>query len=327
MRKKHLILALATMIILAVLSFLTREKDTTSGMKPGEKVFAGVKVDDIAKIELISTAAKASTVLIEKDNKWLIENKFNMDTDPAVIRKLLTALRDTQAIQVKKFKDEELKSYLLSEENTVKLKIFPKDSNEAFTFRLGKSHNFQKSSGRYIYIENRKALVLVDVPLAFAAGQASVWLKKFLPHHEQVAGVTLYSGTSMLWKTERANNKLGFSLPLPNNNNKSPKEINQMMFYAMQMRFMDITPATNEFSADPSLNGMGLYFNTFSGRTYKLTFLSKEKNLLRCTIKLLVNKAKNSFNKDYGSDEQIREELSEWHFMVPYKFYEMLFKL
>lgn len=327
MRKKQLILASALMIILGLISIFTGIKGSASGMKPGDKVFEGFKIEDIEKIELTSTAAKAKTVLVKKENRWLIENRYNMDSDPSVVRKLFTAFNDSVAIHVNKFKEEELKNYQLSEANTVKLDIYKSGSKEPISFRLGKNHSFKENTGRYIYIESKKALVLVDVPLAYAAGQSSVWIKKFLPYHEQVAGVALYSGTDILWKTERNNPKLGFSLPLPKNNNKSPNEISQLMFYAMQMRFMDITPATNDFTADPGLREISLYYNTFSGRTYKLSFLSKENGLLRCSISLMVNKAKTSFTKDYGSDEQIREELAEWHFKVPYQFYEMLFKL
>ena len=315
------------MLVLGLASLLTKKTDSSAGMKPGDKVFSGFNLDEVEKLEIVSTAAKAKTTLLKDGNKWIVENRFKMDSDPSVVRKLFSVINDSVAIHVNKFKEEELKNYLLSEDNTVKLNVYKKGSDKAISFRLGKIHKFKENTGRYIYIEDKKALVLVDTQLSFAAGQPSVWLRKFLPYHEQVAGVALYSGSTILWKTERANNKLGFSLPLPKNNNKAPKEINQLMFYAMQMRFMDLKPATNDFAVDPSLKGMALYFSTFSGRTYKLNFLAKEKNLLRCSVNLITNKAKTSFAKDYGSDELIREELAEWHFTVPYQFYEMLFKL
>ena len=328
MRKKQLLVTLLIMVILAVASFLTRKVDKSTIMKPGDKVFAEVNVNNIERMEFESTAAKASTELISKDNKWVLKNKYNMDADPAVIRKLFLALKNSKAIHVNDYKEEELNLFLLSDANTVKAKFYTKGNSEPHVFRLGKSHSFKEEhTGRYVYIESKKALVLLDIPLAFIAGQSSVWLKKFLPYHEQVAGVTFYSGSNILWKTERISTKAGFTLPLPKNNNKSPQQINELMVYAMQMRFMDIVEPTNDFTVDLDLKDMAIYYSTFSGRTYKLNFLKKEGHLLRCSIKLISNKAKTSFAKDYGSEEQLKEALSEWHYTVPYKFYEMLFKI
>lgn len=328
MRKKQLILTLAIMIVLAAISFFSRKPSSDSSIKPGDLAFEGVDSMSLEKIIFESTASKAVTELIPKDNKWLIKNKFNMDTDPAIIRKLFLAIKESKAIHVIKHKEEDLRLFLLSEENTTKAKFYLKGQAEPIVFRLGKSHSFKKEhTGRYVYIEKLKSVILLDIPLAFIAGQASVWLKKFLPYHEQVAGVAFYSGSNTLWKTERTSPTLGFSLPLPKNNNKSPQKINELMVFAMQMRFMDIIEPTNDFTVDPELKNMSLYYSTFSGRTYKLSFLKKEGHLLRCSIRLITNKAKSSFTKDYGSEDQLKEELSEWHYTVPYNFYEMLFKL
>lgn len=328
MRKKQLIITLVIMLILAVATIFTKKSEHSANIKPGDKVFAGVDNSQIERMVFESTAVKAKTELVQSENRWLIKNKFNMPTDPAVIRKLFLAVKESKAIHVIKHKEEDLRLFLLAEENTTKASFYLKGQTEPIVFRMGKSHSFkQEHTGRYVYIEKLKALVLLDVPLAFLAGQPSVWLKKFLPYHEQVAGVAFYSGSNILWKTERTSPTLGFSLPLPKNNNKSPQKINELMVFAMQMRFMDIVEPTNVFNVDPDLKDMALYYSTFSGRTYKLSFLKKEGRLLRCSIKLISNKAKSSFTRDYGSEEQLKEELSEWHYTVPYQFYEMLFKL
>ena len=328
MRKKQLIITVLIMVVLVVASLLTRKVDKSQIMQPGDKVFSGIDSSNIERMIFESTAAKASTELILKDNKWVLKNKYNMDADPAVIRKLFLALEESKAIHVIDHKDEDLNLFLLSDDNTVKAEFYTKGSDKPLVFRFGKSHSFKQGhTGRYVYIESNKALVLLDTALTFIAGQSSVWLKKFLPYHEQVAGVTFYSGSNILWKTERNSTKVGFSLPLPKNNNKTPQQINEIMVYAMQMRFMDIVEPTNDFTIDPDLRDMAIYYSTFSGRTYKLSFLKKEGHLVRCSLKLISNKVKSSFTKDYGSEEQLKEALSEWHYTVPYKFYEMLFKI
>ena len=328
MRKKQLIAASVVLIVLVVLSLLSRDKKTTSNVSPGDIVFEGVKESELDRIVLNSTAAGAETEIINKDNRWLIKNRFNMDCDPSVMRKLFAAVKESKAIHVINHTKEDLKLFLLSEENTVKLDFYKKGSEKPVSFRLGKSHSFkQEHTGRYVYIPEKEALVLVDLPLAFVAGQPSVWLKKFLPYHEQVAGVTFYAGNNLLWKTERNGPAVGFSMPLPKSNNMTPQKINQLMFYAMQLRFMDIVPATNDFTVSKELQGMALYYSTFAGRTYKLSFLNREQNKLRCSIRLISNKVKTQFKKDYGSDEALKDELLEWHFTVPYKFYEELYRL
>ena len=328
MRKNQLISAIVILLVLAVLSMMTRDKEDAVDYQPGTNVFSSVDSDNLGKIVIENTGTKAKTELTNKDNKWVLKDKYSMDADPAIIRKLFAAVNSSKAIHVVKHTKEDLSLFQLDENNTIKVHFYPGGSDSPLTFRLGKGHSFKKeSSGRYIYIEELKVLVLADSPLSFVTGQPNIWLKKFLPYHEQVAGVTFYSGTSILWKTERNSPTLGFSLPFPKNNNKSPQQINELMVYAMQMRFMDIIPATNDFTIDPDLKGMALYYSTFSGRTYKLAFLKKEGHLLRCSLQLIANKVKSSFVKEYGEEELLKEELLEWHYTVPYKFYEMLFKL
>ncbi len=328
MRKNQLIAAFALMVLLLVISFFTRDKASNTAYKPGDLVFSGVDENKLEKIIVKTTASKIESELVLNKNAWVLKNRFNMECDPAVIRKLFLAFKETKVIHVVNFKPEDLKLFLLSEENTTTIEFYTQNNPQPVTYRLGKTHSFKpESSGRYLYSPEKNALILLDNSLSFISGAPNVWVKKFLPFHEQIAGIAFVNGDNILWKAERVSAQNNFALTLPKNNNLSPQAVNQLMTYAIQMRYLDITPALNNFTVDADLKNNALYFNTFAGRTYKLNFLKKENDLIRCSINIISNKVKNEFKQDYGDDEILRDELVDWHFTIPYKIYEELYRL
>ena len=326
MRKKQFISAIVLLILLAIISFLSRDEDLSGNFKVGDKVFQNLDPNSINKITVSQKTLKQETVLEKKDNEWLVSNRYEVTADPALIRQFTDLIKTAEAVHVVPFKPEDLPLFQLDENSGVKVDI-ETEGNPVETFYFGKNHSFSaQSSGRYIYLPESKAIVLLDKPLSYISALPSIWLKKYLPFHEEVAAATLYSDSNIVWKTERQNAQTPFRMVIPKASEKSPQQIKQLMIYTMQLRFMDIVPAENNFTPDPQLKKVNLILQTYDGKIYKLDFLKLVGNQVRCSLKLIANSTNNEFVKSFVNIDQLKEELSEWHFMVPLAFYEALYK-
>ena len=328
MRKKQLILAFVFMVVLGLISWLTRDKDLSGTVKVGDLVFADVNSENMNRV-ILETPGQAVTELILKDRRWLVKSRFNMDADPSLIRKLKTLILKAKAVHVVSHEEKDLKLFQL-DKNAVLMKVFEEGKSEPQVYRFGKTHIFhQENSGRYIYLQNKQSVVLLAESLSFITGHASVWLKKYLPPLEQLASTSLFYEGSVLWKTDRNHPKAAFKLVIPKEVKQAAEKTKQLMYSSMQLRFMDITPALNDFEPDKEYANIKLYFSTFSGRRYELSFLKqdKKKNTLRCRLSIISSKTKTEFHKQYNSDAELVEELKEWHFIIPFRFYEKLFAL
>jgi hypothetical protein len=328
MRKKQLILAFVFMVVLGLISWLTRDKDVSGTVKVGDLVFADVKSEKMNRV-ILETPGQAVTELILKDRRWLVKSRFNMDADPSLIRKLKTLILKAKAVHVVPHEEKDLKLFQL-DKSAILMKVFEEGKSEPQVYRFGKTHIFhQENSGRYIYLQNKQSVVLLAESLSFITGHASVWLKKYLPPLEQLASTSLFYEGSVLWKTDRNHPKAAFQLVIPKEVKDVAEKTKQLMYSSMQLRFMDITPALNDFEPDKEYAKIKLYFSTFSGRRYELSFLKKDKktNTLRCRLSIISSKTKTEFHKQYNSDAELVEELKEWHFIIPFRFYEKLFVL
>ena len=208
------------------------------------------------------------------------------------------------------------------------MKVYQEGSSEPLTFKFGKFHQFSKQGqGRYIYIKDKESVVLLAGRFDFITGHQSVWLKKYLPYQEQVAGVTLLYDGSVLWRSQRSSTKSHFMMLEPKNSKMNKMQIQRLLESALYLRYMDITPAVNDFEPDKEYKKVNLVYQTFAGRVYQLNFLKQDKNFVRCTLKIIDAKVKTEFIKEYGSVDALREEISEWHFLVPLASYQNLFKI
>lgn len=326
MRKKQLITALILMAVLGVISWMTRDKSTGSDVKVGDLVFNGIDVSKISRVHIV-TPNQSETEIYSKNKKWVLKERYDMDADPSVVRNLMTVLGKAKAIQVVPFKEEDLNLFLLDKNATV-MKVYQEGSDQPLTFKFGKFHQFsQQGQGRYVYIKEKDSVVLLSGRYDFVTGHQSVWLKKYLPYQEQVASVSLFYDGTILWKSQRQSSKSNFMMVQPKNSKLNKMQIKNLIESALYMRYMDITPAVNDFEPDKEYQKVNLVFQTFAGRAYELNFLKKDKNFVRCTLKLIDAKVKTDFIKEYGSVEALREEISEWHFLVPFLSYQNLFKM
>ncbi|MCH2207657.1 MAG: DUF4340 domain-containing protein [Lentisphaerales bacterium] len=326
MRKKQFIVALVLLIVLVSVSLATRDKVNTGNFDVGDKVFEDLDIAKITKINLTKSAFKQEVLLEKKQEQWKVANRYDVTADPALIRKFLNLVNTAKAVHVVPHKEEDLPLFQLDEQLGVKVELVSGEKSKE-TFIFGKTHTFtEKSSGRYIYLVDKKAVVLLDSPLSYISSLPSIWLKKYLPFHEEVAAATLYSDSSIIWKTERLNSRDPFRMVLPKASEKTPQQVKQLMVYAMQLRFMDIVPADNNFQADPQLKKHNLVLQTFDGKIYNLNFLKLKGNEIRCSLKLISSPSKSEFVTSLVDAERIKDELSEWHFKVPFAFYEALFK-
>ncbi|MCM8533158.1 MAG: DUF4340 domain-containing protein [Lentisphaeraceae bacterium] len=327
MRKKQLITTFVLLVALVILSLLTRDKDTAGKMQVGDAVFTDVNPNDLTEIRLTRKAYKAETVLINDNGVWKVKNRYGVAADPALIRKYLGLVKDAKAVHVVNHTTEDLPLFQLDEKvGAVIAEFIHKDGKKARYF-FGKSHFFsQKSSGRYLYVENKNSVILLDDALSYVSAQPSIWLKKYLPFHEEVASASLYSGTSIIWKTDRTHSQDPFRMAIPKASKKSPQEVKQLMMYVMQMRFMDITPAENDFEVDPKFKDLKLMFQTFDGKIYDLDFLALKGQVIRSRLKLVSSPTNTEFVSSVVNPELIKEELAEWHFLVPYAFFQIILK-
>ena len=113
---------------------------------------------------------------------------------------------------------------------------------------------------------------------------------------------------------------------MPKASDKSQQQIQQLLSYVMQMRYMDIVPADNNFKVDAHLKKNDLVFQTFDGKIYNLNFLKLKGNQVRTRLSLVSSPTSTEFVKGVINADLIKEELAEWHFLVPVVFYENLFK-
>jgi hypothetical protein len=324
MRKKPLIISLILMLLLGVLSWLSVGREPLARLKEGEQVFAAVQLNKLRRIHMKSAASGSESDLLKVGGQWQVSSRYNLEADPSLLRQLFVSLEESRALQVVKHREEDLSFFQLDAQTAVTLELFEDGLEEPHRYRFGKEHSFNgKHSGRYVYMEKEKSLVLLGSHMSYVAGEPSVWLRKYLPYHEQIGAVLLVKDEKALWKAGRNHAGESFRLLYPEDSGKTAEQLTQMINYVMQMRFMDIVEPLNNFTPDPEISTVRLSLQTFSGRIFTIKFLARQDNKVRCQL-MLRSPGNASLAKNYQSDDELRELFSEWHFTVPYLFLQQL---
>ena len=142
MRKKQLIFALVFMGVLGLVSWVTRDADRSGDVRVGDLLFGGVDSSKVNRI-IVDTPNQAVTELIIDKKNWVVKNRFNMDADPALIRKTKALIDNAKAVHVIQHDETDLNLFALDAKSSIKMKIYSEGSDEPEVYRFGKFHSFQ----------------------------------------------------------------------------------------------------------------------------------------------------------------------------------------
>ena len=335
MRKKQLIIALLLMSVLAIVSWVNRDQDNKSTVKSGDKVFAAVDTETLNKIEITSPWLKKAgregeVILHKKDGRWYIKNRYDIDADPALMRKFYQRIENLVVLHPQPFREVDLPLFKLNEEAATTIKLYHDGEAEPKTFLFGDHIVLGgKNHGRFVYMPAEKAVVSVGEAVGeLSDARSSYWLRKYLPFHEQVGLVTFYAEGSKMWSCGRHSGDDGFAVVYPKDAKKSSEQLNNVLKIAIGY-LRDYTDVLLPADLKPAKNFTRavLEFTTFSGRKYKVKFEELlDRQTVRCLILFNGVKNRTQFALDFGSDGDIKEFFQDWHFSIPSAVYESFFQ-
>jgi hypothetical protein len=220
-RKQFLILVLALAIlggVGAALFWQDIEAYRASGSKIGAKLLPGLKVADVAQIELRD--AKTHTTLVRKEKHWVVQEREGYPADFKAISDLIIKLADLKVVQADTVGESLLARVELvqpgkGEGAGTLVDIKDAGGKSLAAIVLGKkilkkdpgnplpAAQDGVPAGRYVRVlTSNDQIVVVSDPLTNAEAQAGRWLDKDFAKIERIRTLTV-SGEGGQWKITR----------------------------------------------------------------------------------------------------------------------------
>jgi hypothetical protein len=220
-RKQFLILVLALAILGGVgtaLFWQDIEAYRASGAKIGAKLLPGLKVADVAQIELRD--AKTHTTLVRKEKHWVVQEREGYPADFKAISDLIIKLADLKVVQADTVGESLLARVELvqpgkGEGAGTLVDIKDASGKSLAAIVLGKkilkkdpgnplpAAQDGVPAGRYVRVlSSNDQVVVVSDPLTNAEAQAGRWLDKDFAKIERIRTLTV-SGEGGQWKITR----------------------------------------------------------------------------------------------------------------------------
>ncbi len=220
-RKQFLILVLALAIlggVGAALFWQDIEAYRASGSKIGAKLLPGLKVADVAQIELRD--AKTHTTLVRKEKHWVVQEREGYPADFKAISDLIIKLADLKVVQADTVGESLLARVELvqpgkGEGAGMLVDIKDAGGKSLAAIVLGKkilkkdpgnplpAAQDGVPAGRYVRVlTSNDQIVVVSDPLTNAEAQAGRWLDKDFAKIERIRTLTV-SGEGGQWKITR----------------------------------------------------------------------------------------------------------------------------
>jgi len=220
-RKQFLILVIALAILGGVgtaLFWQDIEAYRASGSKIGAKLLPGLKVADVAQIELRD--AKTHTTLVRKEKHWVVQEREGYPADFKAISDLIIKLADLKVVQADTVGESLLARVELvqpgkGEGAGTLVDIKDASGKSLAAIVLGKkilkkdpgnplpAAQDGVPAGRYVRVlSSNDQIVVVSDPLTNAEAQAGRWLDKDFAKIERIRTLTV-SGENGQWKITR----------------------------------------------------------------------------------------------------------------------------
>jgi hypothetical protein len=222
-RKQFLILVL-TLIVLGGAGFVLFNQNLSeyreSGQKIGAKLLPGLKVADVAQIELRD--AKQKTTLVRKENGWVVQERSGYPAEFKSISDLIIKLIDLKVVQAETISEALMPRVQLVEPAKAKdagegtgTQVEMKDAAGKTLANVVLGKTILKKdpgnplpnavdgvpAGRYVRVLDKDAVVVVSDPLANASAEPGRWLDKSFAKAERIKTLTL--GGDGGWKISR----------------------------------------------------------------------------------------------------------------------------
>ena len=325
MKFKQLAIVLGIFVLLFVVLLSTQKSDDIhlGTLKPGDLLFP--QWEEVQSIEV--SRDNKSTVIEKEDEMWLVKNRHDFTADQKFVSDVLQGLQKLKVAQSVDARPEDLKFYALDAnseailEKPIAVKVNFKDGKNKLIY-LGKTHTSGKEKkGRYYQDEDSKDIFISTQTLSNVSEDPRVWLRKFLPSYERIVSVSFFSSSRLHWQTGRNSLSKPFKFRYPSELAKlNEAQVHQFMSQVFMVRYLDVDVARPVAKRD--FNGDRLEIVDNVGRTYSLEPLAlrKEGGGVRCRLSLNVDADVNA-----GSDYMdIQQTLSEWHFIVPSRLFQVM---
>ena len=315
MKLKQLYMVLVISLLLMGVLIGTKEKNLVheGSLKPGDKIFT-----DWNEVKTISISrGQQKSEIYKMDGDWVLKNRYDFIADQKQVSDVLGDLKNMKVAQTVDTRTTDKHLYTLDKDSQL-ITEQPIELNVEFTngkktkLYLGKSHSQgTKVAGRYYMTEQGEVFISTQV-LSNTQEDPRVWLRKFLPPHQNVLSVSYFSRGRLIWQTGRSTPNKPLKFKYPSELSKmTDRQTHGFMTKIFQARYLDVEVARPVDKRD--FEGERLELVDYKGRTYSLELLKREKSgKIRCRLALNTD-ADLEAASDYMD---IQQALSEWHFML-----------
>lgn len=209
-RKQFLILVAALAVLAAVGAWIMQSQRTawgTADSRIGQKLVAGLKLEDVAEVALRD--ASATLTLARRDGAWTIKERADFSADTERVRDLLLKLIELKVVQTEAVAEAQRARLELAEPGAAagigtgtRLELKDGAGKTMIRLLLGKKVTAKTAAegpspeqgvptGRYVMPGTETGSVaLVSDPLGAAEAKPEAWLSKDLIRAERVKSIT-----------------------------------------------------------------------------------------------------------------------------------------
>jgi hypothetical protein len=335
MNKKNLTIIISLFFVLLIISLLVVKKENSTWARGHfankTPVIKDFPVNKIAKIALYDS--KNRVELLQKDNKWIVFNKYTYPADFQKIRKFILKIKNiniAQKVIVKQDKYKELKlispkeAKQPSDAGTV-LEVYDNMGNKIAGIIFGKYHYAQEKEtptmqeavkdGRFLkLITSSNPPVLVSDPFLDAAPLPSKWLDRtFVDLKKIKSAERLDEQGKALWKIYRKDEKSPFTIAgMHIGDMPKPQKMFEITTAFRKFDFNNILPADTKTEITGLDKPETFIYESCTGGKYKFEIsMNNKKAYLKMTVLPTQKDKKSNLTNDTISDKFFEKYIYE----------------
>lgn len=223
MKKKTFIcLALSTIISAGLLYVCEKsQKDIFIDKELGQPILTNFNSQAIRKIKI--KEAQQDLILTQKDNQWVVENRWNFPASNEMVNYLLDTAQRSYIIRNIQLKDQRYYDYHMNADSTGlnehTIQFFIDDKSEPYFLQIGRvlSENDQQSYANYLDTDKDKTqLTVVTEDFSSFGSNPLAWINPdFCPGFSAIRKITLEIQQKKAWELEKGNGKNWILDPAP----------------------------------------------------------------------------------------------------------------